>query len=381
MNKATETETETTMATENKSKIKSIENSVPKNRIRSEIAGQVSKAVRVGNSSNPKHPTTLHCASLPAHRWHGEGLIQSRLKVETHANVFFDGAEMDKDICFESIRNMPENATIACCTFDELLTKPIYRNKSGIGSICEENAHEFAEIRQYDFAFADYCCNPTFQLLEDTASHIAHALKSTGGLYYGTWSLNTRQAGTRIQVSKKLCKKAGIKVPKGKTDLEILHNSVEAVIRHLLKKYKVNNKVEKIYDVIYGGGNKGNTKMMTIGYACYLPKGILNPIVENRSDAIVDLKRKRYQTMLRCQAKGFKIIKVKDIKVKKIKKYKKLKSKRSVGRPIMKMSTKVRNRLDAGWSDEHILKYYKELTKGSLGAIKAHYNHPESFNK
>jgi len=371
------------LAKENKSKIKSIENSASKNRIRSEIAGQVSEAVKIGNSSNPQHPTTLHCASLPAHKWHGEGLIQSRLKVETYSNVFFDGAEMDKDICYESVRNMPENATIACCTFDDLLTKPIYRNKSGIASICKENAHEFAETRQYDFAFADYCCNPNIQLLEDTASHIAHALKPTGGLYYSTFSLNTRIAGTRIEVAEKLCKKVGIKVPKGKTDLEILHNAVEAVINQLLKKYRVNTKVEKVYDVIYGGGNSGTTKMMTIGYACYLPKGMLNPIVENRSDAIADLKKKRYATMLRCQKKGFRVIKVKDIKVKKIKikKSRKLKSKNPVGRPKMKMSTKVRNRLDAGWNDEQILKYFTGLSKGSLGAIKAHYNHPESFKK
>jgi len=133
--------------------------------------------------------------------------------------------------------------------------------------------------------------------------------------------------------------------------------------------------VKKVYDVIYGGGDNGQTKMMTIGYACYLPKGILNPIIANRSDAIAELKRKRYQTMLRYQKKGFGIIKVKEVKsVKSVKKGKT----NSVGRPAMSNSQKIRRRLEQGWNNKDIAKYYNISIK-SVGGVSAHFNNPKSF--
>jgi len=377
-NRTTENKTmpETTVASTvlAETKVKSIENSVPKNRIRSELAGQICDAVKLGNSKDPNRLTMLCGASLPASHWHFEGLVKSRLEMETYANVKFDGAEMNPEICLESIRNMPENASIACCSFNDLLTKPIYRNKSGVGLLCEEGAKVSAEMRRYDFIWADYCCPANLELIQDTANHIANCISETGGFYYATFSLNTRTQGSRREVAKQLNKISKSKMPKNKSDMEILHDAVENAIMFFLKQNRVSTKVDKVYDVIYGGGETGQTKMMTIGFACFLPKGITKPIIENRSDAISELKRKRYQTALRFKTKGFDIIRVKEVVVKTGKPTGRR------GRPATSLSHKVRSRLDQGWDTERIAKYYK-VTNGQVGSIKAWHNNPESFRK
>ena len=356
-------------------KTKSIENSVPKNRIRSELAGQFCEIVKKGNSTNPKYNTTLRIANLPAENWYFEGLLKSRLEMETYATPMFDGAEMNPEICRKSILNMPENSTIACCTLDDLLTKPIYRDKSGVGRVCEEGAHPKAEIRRYGLIWADYCCPSNLNLIQDVANYIKNSISSTGGVQVVTFNLNTRTQGTRREVAKQLNFVSQSKMSKGKSDMEALHDAIENAIMYYLKKLNISDKVEKIYDVIYGGGDSGQTKMMTIAYACYLPKNIVKPIIENRSDAIAELRRKRYQTALRFKTKGFDIIRVKDVKL-----IKKSGKQGKRGRPVMSLRDKVRSKLAKGWNNKDIAKYYK-VNNWQVGGISAHYHNPESFQK
>jgi len=291
--------TEKTAATKaTEQKIKSIELTVEKNNIRNDIASIVNQYF-LYRERIKKPITSWHSLGLPAHNWFFENLLKSSVDnafyLKKKPELYFDGVDMEKDVATISLRNMPRNSTITCCSFADFLRNKNVVNKIGVSEIVKDQPRD--NPVQYDFAWPDYCCPPTIELIKDFAKMIQNNIEM--GQAALTFCLKIREAGGnqgKLESLKKYCSSPN------------LRTAVRVTVNLMLRKYAPGKKCECVYDVVYGGGRIGNTTMITLLYNINIPKNVIKPISEDRVEKKNEIASSRYQASKRMERiRGWKI--------------------------------------------------------------------------
>jgi len=255
-------------------KVRSIEHAVKKNNVRFDIIGQTLQWI--ANKEKTNHPIEhIHSATLPADKGYFENALHHSLNTNpfltNRPSISFDCAEKVKTIAIKAMRALPENSYVLNGSYKDLFKKNLVRKAggafTGVGKVTKPNT--------VNFAWADYCCPANMELTNDFVDMVINNIES--GLAYVTFCGHSRGAGGRKTIAKKFAKYATDK--DSSLALQINNGVIEAIIAKLKKS---NKKVELVYNVIYGGGQHGNTTMMTIGFAVNLPKHSITLIEDYR---------------------------------------------------------------------------------------------------
>ena len=348
------------MTSEDKKKNDSIEQTVEKEKVRTDICSQTIQWLAHQESIKQavKH---IQSATLPAENAYFENLLTHIMHnfshLKTNPEITFNCAERIRGKAVEIIKSMPDNGYILNGDFSDLLDKKLTKSPR---LLHKENK---TAINKYNFMWADYCCpvNPT--LVRDTVKAINNHIDS--GVIYVTFCGLTRQEGGRSGMLKRITGKE-VKDP---TSEEIADSIINAIEWGVPKK-----KINLIYKVIYGGGKRGGTTMITLGFSINVAKKAIEPIVEDRKEA-----QRKYNNVY---------YKMKDKKgwAKKIDgrgRPTKIRKKSAVAikdqRAKIAIRKKVFVRFNKGWDSKRIVidlkkTYNLELTTGQVGSMIAWMN-------
>ena len=277
--------TKTTKTTKDK-KTESIENSVAKCNIRSNISRQIEDYL--SKREKQKSPLgILRVASLAAETWLFENSLKNNLEhsliLKNAPEMRFISAERKKQVANQSYINMPlKNATVVHGVFSDIFTRPFKTSLAGY-SYFTTRAGDETIYRTYDLVWADYCCYASTELLNDFV-HVAQNNIDKGFIYL-TFCISKKRGKDRSVV------KDLKRYSKRKTD-DIIFLTVNA-ITHFAKKIK-GKKLNKVFEVIYGGGSTLGTTMVTVGYSVGLPENIIKPLFFDDSEWMsADVRKKR----------------------------------------------------------------------------------------
>jgi ribosomal protein S9 len=246
-------------------KVNSIEHTIQKCRVRSEIAHQQAEVVSYyANTTTPI--THVHGATLCAENGYFENQMV-HLPALKGTKVTFNCAEMTRSIALEAIKNLPEGSRILHGMFSELFTEDFKENNYTLHKRYKEANH------QYNFIWADYCSTLTRMGIKEFSGFINNHLDK-GGIAYATFCIKCRKEGGYNHLLKEAF---------GRTNKKSIQPDVlaEATAKEILKQTK-KSKTHLIYKVVYGGGTYGNTTMITIGVAKGIAKSAVTPIEGNR---------------------------------------------------------------------------------------------------
>jgi hypothetical protein len=339
-------------------KIDSIEQTVEKSKIREDIVSQEMQAVNF--YAGTKNPITeIHGATLPAAEAFFENLVDHVFKTfSSHKpKISFDCADMTRGVALKALLNLPENCHILNGQFSDLFEQDLIR-KNGVLYATGESDY----YNMYDFVWADYCCPIKTQLVKDFINVIENNVDK--GLVYATFCGSTRAKGGRKTMLKDII---------GNSKLEATPENIANALIETIKKNTTKN-IKLIYNVIYGGGEKGITTMITIGFSVGMAKGAVEPIEENRQTR----NHARYAVYYKMKhTKGW------NVPVRKAqKKRKNAKSKAEaikLEKEKVALRKKISIRLARGLNSEEIAeelnkKYGYDLTTGQIGSMKAWMN-------
>ena len=158
---------------------------------------------------------------------------------------------------------MPDNATVLKGNFSDIFNKPFKTARAGYSYLTSNESTTM--MRKYGLVWADYCCYTSVELLNDLVHVIKHNIDK--GLIYVTFCISATR-GNDIQTIKKLRKYS--------SSSDIYQATISS-LNHFLRKIK-NKKVRKVFEVVYGGGGRQSTTMITIGYSVNLPTTAVTPI-------------------------------------------------------------------------------------------------------
>lgn len=278
-------------------KIKSIEMSAAKNRIRIEIANQVTCF-----ASKLTIPEQFKGLTLPAESWFFENILKDMFEKQIGTNkLTIDGVEQDYKVALKSLVNMPEGFHLAKCSFDEFIKFKSKPSKSGVNYMTKEPSKEGPD---YDFVWADYCSNAHHNDI-DQLVNIAQNHMPFGGLLYATFCVKSRAKGNNyIEYAKRFRSKKYRVNTKNNDSTEVTKAVTEFINQEL---NKIPEKTAKmIYNVLYHGGHSCRTPMVTVGFligSIYAQEETftITPIVDVRRDS--KLKLRRWQTAFKLKGK------------------------------------------------------------------------------
>lgn len=149
------------------------------------------------------------------------------------------GVEKDKGIRIKARKNLPSNARIVGRDFDKVVNELSPKNELGI--VWADYCGNYANKREGGL------CYPHINTFAKFAKCVVKS--DSRGLYFLTFNMNGRDIG------------------------KYTPSDVTRVINIALHNNKVNGKVQEVFRYIYDGGEKGVSKMLTIGFAInYYPK-------------------------------------------------------------------------------------------------------------
>jgi hypothetical protein len=293
--------------------IKSIEQTPEKNCVRNDIVFQNLQHLRYRESKNDP-VTVISAVTLPAERWHLERLWLNTLDnavrsgiIKNHPSVHIQGVEKGKDNFIESSIHVPPNCNITHGMLNEFLDNEVRYSRSGLGQI-DLSTLRYNPVTM-SFYWADYCMPADIEVIKDFAKRICSNMPE--GIAYLTMSLRLRGKTKKFL---KDFKKFGVI-----NYAQSVENAVNYHINQNMKGIK-GKKINLIYKVVYGGGEKEGTTMLTIGYSINIPKEAITVIRENRIEGKRDLKKRRKAIAWHLKHKKFKVFK--PAKVKPVKTYK-----------------------------------------------------------
>lgn len=345
-------------------KAANIENTVGKNNIRSNISRQFEQALhhleQKGQSSS-----VVDIATLAAKEWFTENLIMNDIRnslvLQNPPTLHFISAEKDKTVACDSYINMPpKNASVLYGSFSDIFRLPYRTARAGWSCLDETKTSKTTE-KQYALIWGDYCAFASTQLLEDFVHVVTHNMHK--GIIYLTFCL-----GTQHNRHKKSMKDLS-KYSKAK---DIQDRTIEAV-DYFANKIK-GKTVHKVLEIVYGGGKRSGTTMLTVGFSVGLPKSAITPLMSDDSDW------KSTETKKHRQAVVFnKLVRVNGWKL------------RHVGRPSKNSQKSYKSSKQSAKIDKavkHLEKTWKGLddlhkdaivsalgiSRGSMGSRLAHYH-------
>jgi len=283
-----------------KQKVVNIENTVGKNNVRLGIARHVEQYLYYMQGKE-KMPAEMRVGTLAAEQWYFEKLLDNCLHhsflLKNAPKLSFVSAESDKEIAEQSFINMPDNATVLHGSFSDIFTKPYAIAKGGYGYFTGSAKSDTMDYK-YGLIWADYCAYPSTKLLTDLEHMITHNIDK--GLFYVTYCLS--HVHNR---HKKAVKDLG-KYSKAKDIEQITRDAVDHFIGTIKGK-----KVKKIFEVIYGGGGKEGTTMITIGFSVNIPAQAITPLSFDDGEWKSDDRQKRQGIVYRRLSKkgGWKLSK------------------------------------------------------------------------
>ena len=241
------------------------------------------------------HPVkVLEGITLPATQWYFENLAINAIKQAVGLRkiplVKFHGIEATKGRANLALKNLPPNCDITGCTYDEFFKKDNYVSKSGVSVLKEQDRPLPLMI---NFSWADYCWTVNFKAMESFAKMIG--MNFDEGLAYITFSIKSRKKGKSnknlLMECRGLCRSKNIR------------DGVRTSINRLLNQYARDKNVRCIYDVVYGGGSKGNTTMITLGYSVNVPENAIQSIRANHMEENNEFRKGNYQAYLHMKSR------------------------------------------------------------------------------
>lgn len=255
-------------------KIKSIENTAEKSKVRQDYIGLINQHLyHREKEGNPiKEITSL---SLPAESWFFEkGLLNSNNTAfyrRTKPTMKFDGVDWGFQTSLEALENMPENSTITgSCSFEDFLKYETIIKKNGYSRV-NYDAPRKSALKYYN-VWADFCNDATLQRLKDYVNIIRRNIDM--GFAGITVKLSSRKKGS--------CKEEYIGRFKGYCNSKDRAKAIEVTINKLLHNSGYST-AHCVYSVQYPGGEAGRSRMLTLIYAVNIPKQALIPIREDRT--------------------------------------------------------------------------------------------------
>tara|TARA_R110002126_G_scaffold253231_1_gene396267 strand:- start:2147 stop:3211 length:1065 start_codon:yes stop_codon:yes gene_type:complete len=343
-------------------KISGIELNVEKNNRRVEISTQKIEWLRLTKTCN------LLSASLPAENWYAENLMCNMIEMAClpHLkNVEFHGMERNRSVALSSLKTLPKNATIINNTLHYALTRKVTINKNiGVGYV-----DELAKCSDmpYNFIFADYCCPINGLLIKHSGEYMG---RMTDGTFYITLGLHSRKAGG----TKQICKL-----------LRLSYNNIaESLPKRLIGNAKRNgSRARLIYRVLYNGGKRGSTSMITLGFM--IGNGDISKIGIIDKDIRINKSKVKRGIIYNNFKKNPELFDVDPVKLAEYNKElgalnKRLgKLKKQKVKTTLSQRNDVRELLERGLSNE-VISLELGISRGSVGAISAVWKHPDKFN-
>lgn len=289
----TATATTTTTTTNHDNKVKSIEQTVAKSNVRTNIHRQIEEYLY--SLETPLE--SINLATLAAKEWLFEyGLLNClnhSLILPQAPEVNFVSAEKDKATAMASFVNMPQNATVLKGQFSDIFNSPWKTSKAGFSYLTDDEKDRTEKAsKQYHVVWADYCCYATTELLKDFKYVVENNISQ--GMVYLTFCLSKRRGADK----------------KSLKDLKKYSNStsIEDVTADAIKTFAKSIKgkrVKKIFEVVYGGGSTSGTSMVTVGYGVNLPKDSVTPIMFDDSEWKSSEDRARRHQVVHTRLKNF----------------------------------------------------------------------------
>jgi len=325
-------------------KVNSIEQTVAKSNVRVNITRQAEEFLY----SLKQKPKTMNIATLAAKEWMFEYGLLNYLKhstlLDSHPELKFISAEKDKSIAMASFVNMPDNATVLKGLFSDIFDSPYKKSKAGFSCLTDNPKDK--NKNQYGIVWADYCSFANTELLEDFVRVAENNMKK--GLIYLTFCLSERRGAH----------KASLKDLRQYTKADNISDATADAIKVFAKRIK-GKKIEKVFEVIYGGGSTSGTAMVTIGFSVNLPKGSVKPLFFDDSEWKSEERIKRQQVVsarLR-HFGGWKLKKVGRPLVKKTVNPRRLAKRLKTDqekKAWVKVKRKISIRADRGWTSKEI---------------------------
>jgi len=311
-----------------------------------------SQAVEWVNKNNIK---TIQSATLPADAWLFENTLQTITDIhsENKPEINFFCAESKPKVFNRSLKKMPLNGSLYKGNFENMVKGQV-EWKSGLGYHSET-----LQPKPFNFIWADYCKNAK----KKDAQEFASMTKSmpNNSLAYITYGVMNRRNGGQKALAKKF---------KGYTNgSKNIHNAVKGMTTFMVKASNRNRKVQPILDIEYGGGSRGSSTMIVLGYAIGMRPN-LNSVVKNLREDKAEMNARNYSLLNRIKSgqiksthKGF----ISRVRVKKAKKI------------IMdKTKVKIIHFIKKGWDSYRIADKFK-VTARTVGGIRAHIENPNSW--
>lgn len=331
--------------------IAKLQSNPAKNNTRTMIASQ---AVEWTDKGNIKE---INSATLPADGWLFENTFQtlSDMQSVNKPSINFYCAESKPKVFNRSLNKMLPNGNLYKGNFENMVKGQV-EWKSGLGY------HSESILPQpFNFIWADYCKNADIEDTKEFARMTASMPNNS--IAYITYSVMCRRKGGQKKLAKTF---------KGYTNgSEDIHKAVKGATTFLVKAYNRNRKVQPILNVIYGGGSRGGSTMLVLGYAIGM-KHNLTAIEKN----LRDNKTTRNYTILNRIRSG-QIVSTHKGFISKVRKNKK--AYKGVYISTAK-KLEIAKLIRKGWNSYEIVNHLK-VAMGTVRGMRAHIENPNSFKR
>lgn len=203
----------------------------------------------------------IRVASLPADRYDFEHTFQTMLQdhpLSNNPNITFYGAENNREVFKQAVRNIPANGNLYFGNFYDMVMGKVDW-KSGLGYPSDK-----VEPLRPNFMWADYCHNAVISGIEEFANMTAEVPDNS--IVVVTFGKNCRSNGGE---KKLVTQFAGY--TNGCKDFR---KAVKGTTTFMVKAANRSRKVQLVFNVLYGGGGRGSSTMLVLGYAIGVSKDL-----------------------------------------------------------------------------------------------------------
>jgi len=256
---------------------RNIEENALKQEVREDILEQIGHLVPNGRYSK------LDVFTLPGEQCILENMIADQY-AESKVILNINCAENDPKKIVAVRSNLPKQASVDLGDVDDVICKSIRTGKG----------------REYDIIWIDYCCAANPILISRIAKYFQLCLKPIGLIYVTFYIRGDRHKDVGGKSGLARLAQSGTILPTPNCKLPRAMNNKElkcVILREIQKSFNASNiKLNKIYDVIYGGGSRQAIPMVTLGFSKGIRKQDANyfrPICQDRIARERSVKRKR----------------------------------------------------------------------------------------
>jgi hypothetical protein len=251
--------------------------SIERNRHKQEIRGDIRSQMVCLTKGNNK---SLRLCTLPGVNCLFERMMAEYCK-ENNIALRLICVEKNPKLIELSKPNLPECALMLSGHLDKIITQSI--NKGA--------------FVKFDGIWVDLCSAPDPMYIFNVSKYIKLWLEDKGLIYVTFWIQGRGKQGlpSILNLLRGYHRDRPIDIDASLITLDYVKEQIEAALWSSFKENNLSN-IKKIYSVIYPGGDKEKTPMLTIGFSkgiCSNNPEYVEPIIENRLAKIRKFKQEK----------------------------------------------------------------------------------------